>query len=190
MTAIATLLISSPVFASADGHHDLVHDLLMHIGLTILIATVLAYVGHVAEQPLIITGITQFAISAGLGILFFQLIGFALGGGKYDAFYLAVCCGISSTAIVVLGVQPNLANPEILQILLSFAKAGVLVAISVAMSKYVLPALFSRIAKIPELTLLMPVGLVLCSLRGSTRFWPVARDGSADCGRFYFDFSL
>jgi hypothetical protein len=61
-------------------------------------------------------------------------------------------------AIVVLGVQPNLANPEILQILLSFAKAGVLVAISVAMSKYVLPSLFSRIAKIPELTLLMSVG--------------------------------
>lgn len=246
VTAIAILLISGSVFASADGHHDPVHDLLMHIGLTILVATILAYVGHVAKQPLILaylaagaligpnfglgliktekdistiselglvlllfmigmeidlkkikasgkslilTGITQFAICAGLGILFFQLIGFQLGGGKYDAFYLAVCCGISSTAIVVkllygkfeldtlagrltlgvlvfqdiwaivvLGVQPNLANPELLQILLSFAKAGVLVAISIAMSKYVLPSLFSRIAKIPELTLLMSVG--------------------------------
>ncbi|MFZ5629429.1 MAG: cation:proton antiporter [Spirochaetota bacterium] len=246
VTAAIFVSLSGALFAAADGHHDPVHDLLMHIGLTILVATILAYLGHVAKQPLILaylaagaligpnfglgliktekdistiselglilllfmigmeidlkkikasgkslilTGITQFAICAGLGILFFQLIGFQLGGGKYDAFYLAVCCGISSTAIVVkllygkfeldtlagrltlgvlvfqdiwaivvLGVQPNLANPEILQILLSFAKAGVLVAISVAMSKYVLPALFSRIAKIPELTLLMSVG--------------------------------
>lgn len=247
LVAVVTLVLcaSSSIFA-ADGQHDPVHDLLMHIGLTILAATVLAYLGHLAKQPLIlaylsagallgpnfglgliqsekdistiselglvlllfmigleidlkkikesgksliVTGITQFAICAGLGIIFFQLIGFALGQGKYDAFYLAVCCGISSTAIVVkllygkfeldtlagrltlgvlvfqdiwaiviLGVQPNLANPEILQILLSFAKAGVLVAVSVALSKYVLPLLFSHIAKIPELTLLMSVG--------------------------------
>lgn len=243
---ITTLLISSSVYASADVQHDPVHDLLMHIGLTILVATVFAYLGHVAKQPLILaylaagaligpnfgfglikserdistiselglvlllfmigmeidlkkiqaagkslilTGITQFAICAGLGVLFFQLIGFPLGAGKYDAFYLAVCCAISSTAIVVkllygkfeldtlagrltlgvlvfqdiwaivvLGVQPNLANPGIGQILLSFAKAGVLVALSVALSKYILPFLFSRIAKIPELTLLMSVG--------------------------------
>ena len=233
------------VFASGDAH-DPVHDLLMHIGLTILIATIVAYLGNLAKQPLILaylaagaiigpnfglgliksekdistiselglvlllfmigmeidlkkikasgkslilTGITQFAICAGLGIMFFQLIGFALGGGKYDAFYLAVACGISSTAIVVkllygkfeldtlagrftlgtlvfqdiwaiviLGVQPNLADPQILQILLSFAKAGALVAVSMALSKYVLPALFSRIAKIPEMTLLLSVG--------------------------------
>lgn len=240
------LSLTSGLSASPDFPHDPVHDLLMHVGLTILVATILAYLGHSARQPLILaylaagaligpnfgfgliksekdiatiselglvlllfmigmeidlkkirasgkslifTGVTQFAICAGLGIVFFQLMGFALGGGKYDAFYLAVCCGISSTAIVVkllyakfeldtlagrltlgvlvfqdiwaivvLGVQPNLANPEVLEILLSFAKAAVLIAISVAMSKYVLPELFSRIAKIPELTLLMSVG--------------------------------
>jgi len=233
------------VFASGDAH-DPVHDLLMHIGLTILAATIVAYIGNFAKQPLIlaylaagaligpnfgfgliksekdistiselglvlllfmigmeidlkkikasgksliVTGITQFAICAGLGIMFFQLIGFALGGGKYDAFYLAIACGISSTAIVVkllygkfeldtlagrftlgtlvfqdiwaiviLGVQPNLANPQVLDILLSFAKAGLLVAISMSLSKYVLPRLFTRIAKIPEMMLLMSVG--------------------------------
>jgi Kef-type K+ transport system membrane component KefB len=246
VTISASMLVTSAVMASAEGHSDPVHDLLVHIGLTILMATILAYLGYLAKQPLIlaylaagvllgpnfglgliqsekdistiselglvlllfmigmeidlkkikesgksliITGITQFAICAGLGILFFQQIGFALGGGKYDALYLAVCCGISSTAIVVkllygkfeldtlagrltlgvlvfqdiwaivvLGVQPNLGNPEVLQILLSFAKAGLLVAISIGLSKFVLPTLFSRIAKIPELTLLMSVG--------------------------------
>ncbi|MBV6493859.1 MAG: Glutathione-regulated potassium-efflux system protein KefB [Turneriella sp.] len=147
-------------------------------------------------KSLITSGVTQFAISVALGLGFFALLGYSLSGSKYDLFYLAVCCGISSTAIVVkllyskfeldtlsgrltlgilvfqdiwaiivLGVQPNLANPQILDILLTFAKAGALVAISVAMSKYVLPYAFSRIAKIPELVLLTSLGwcLAVCA---------------------------
>jgi len=61
-------------------------------------------------------------------------------------------------AIIVLGIQPNLANPEILAILLSFAKGGLLVAASLAVSKYILPLVFRSIAKIPELVLVSSLG--------------------------------
>jgi predicted Kef-type K+ transport protein len=61
-------------------------------------------------------------------------------------------------AIIVLGIQPNLANPEILAILFSFAKGGLLVAASLAISKYILPRIFKSIAKIPELVLVSSLG--------------------------------
>lgn len=56
-------------------------------------------------------------------------------------------------AIVVLGVQPNLSDPAMLDILLSFAKGGILVAGSLLVSKYLLHRLFRHIAKIPEMVL-------------------------------------
>lgn len=61
-------------------------------------------------------------------------------------------------AILVLGIQPNLANPEILQILGSFAKGVLLVAVSFAMSRYLLGRLFKHIAKQPELILVASLG--------------------------------
>lgn len=36
-----------------------------------------------------------------LGVLFFMAIGLAMGGGKFDALYLAVACALSSTVIIV-----------------------------------------------------------------------------------------
>jgi Kef-type K+ transport system membrane component KefB len=244
--------VTGSVFASGDeGHHDPVHDLLIQIGITILTASFVAYLGNLAKQPLILaylatgvilgpnigfgiiqseanistiseiglvlllfmigmeidlkkikasgkslilTGILQFAICAALGFGFFSLIGYTIGGEpkKYDLFYMSVCCGISSTAIVVkllyskfeldtlagritlgilvfqdiwaiviLGVQPNLADPKVLDILASFGKAGILVFISVMISKYILPKLFGKIAKIPEMMLLVSLGWCL-----------------------------
>jgi len=70
--AIAPLLLSGGLFASADSHHDPVHDLLMHIGLTILVATILAYLGHVAKQPLILAYLAAGALigpNFGLGLI-------------------------------------------------------------------------------------------------------------------------
>ncbi len=61
-------------------------------------------------------------------------------------------------AIIVLAIQPNLADPKILQILLTFAKGGILVVAALLASKYVLPFVFHTVAKIPELLLVISIG--------------------------------
>ena len=140
-------------------------------------------------KSLIITGITQFPLTALIGVGFFLLLGYTLDNGKYDLIYLVACCGLSSTAIVVkllygkfelstlggrislgilvfqdiwviilLGIQPNLANPDLLQILFSFLKGILLVLVSLSISKYILPRLFKTIAKVPELILVFSLG--------------------------------
>ncbi|BAM89670.1 glutathione-regulated potassium-efflux system protein [Bradyrhizobium oligotrophicum S58] len=57
-------------------------------------------------------------------------------------------------AILFLAVQPSLDDLHVGVILLSFARAGALVAIALLLSRYVLPTLFHRIARTPELILL------------------------------------
>jgi Trk K+ transport system NAD-binding subunit len=57
-----------------------------------------------------------------------------------------------------LGIQPNLADPDIIQILLSFGKGILLVVLSMLISKYILPRLFKSIAKVPELVLISSLG--------------------------------
>lgn len=61
-------------------------------------------------------------------------------------------------AIVLLGIQPNLASPQVLVILMSFAKGIGLVLLSLLLSKYVLAVMFRRIAKLPELVLVASLG--------------------------------
>jgi Kef-type K+ transport system membrane component KefB len=61
-------------------------------------------------------------------------------------------------AIVLLGIQPNLANPQILIILWSFAKGAGLVVASLLLSKYALGYFFKKIAKLPELMLVASLG--------------------------------
>jgi Kef-type K+ transport system membrane component KefB len=61
-------------------------------------------------------------------------------------------------AIVLLGIQPNLANPQILIILWSFAKGAGLVVASLLLSKYALGYFFRKIAKLPELMLVASLG--------------------------------
>jgi Kef-type K+ transport system membrane component KefB/voltage-gated potassium channel Kch len=57
-------------------------------------------------------------------------------------------------AILFLAVQPSLGDLHVAVILLSFARAGALVAIALLLSRYVLPRIFHRIARSPELMLL------------------------------------
>ncbi|MCS6927331.1 MAG: cation:proton antiporter [Candidatus Binatia bacterium] len=57
-------------------------------------------------------------------------------------------------AILVLALQPNLLNPQLSLLLLSFAKGAVVVAASFVVSRYVLPGVFRSIAKLPEVMLL------------------------------------
>ncbi len=236
-----TCVLILPEFGFASGDKENGHHLISSIGISILAAAILAYLGNFIKQPLLLayilagvvigpkigfefvleaeinviseiglilllfmigleidmkkikdsgkslitTGLLQFILCVSMGFGFFILIGFSMGDGKYDLAYLAVCCGISSTtivvkllhekfeldtlpgrltlgmlvfqdiwAIVILGIQPNLANPDILQILWSFGKGGILVVISLLISKYLLGYIFRTIAKLPELILI------------------------------------
>ena len=61
-------------------------------------------------------------------------------------------------AILFLAVQNDLAKPSVLPILLSLGKGVGLVVMSLAISRYLLPVLFRRIAKVPELMLVTALG--------------------------------
>jgi Kef-type K+ transport system membrane component KefB len=61
-------------------------------------------------------------------------------------------------AIVLLSIQSSLANPQLLSIFQDFAEAGLIVLISLVLSKYVLRYLFQRIARTPELVLVASLG--------------------------------
>lgn len=61
-------------------------------------------------------------------------------------------------AILFLAIQPNLQNLEFIPITFSIGKAGILVAASWMLAKYVLPKVFKTIAKQPELVLVTAMG--------------------------------
>ncbi len=135
-----------------------------------------------AGRSITVTALVQIFGGVAVGLAFFQLIGFGLGAGQWDALYLAVAAALSSTVIIVkvlydkqeldthtgrvtlgvlvlqdlavilfLAVQPNLENLAPSVILLSAVRVVVLVAATLAVSRYVLPAVFRRVARLPEL---------------------------------------
>lgn len=57
-------------------------------------------------------------------------------------------------AILFLAVQPSLGNLQISVVLLSVGRVGLLVAVALTISRFVLPRLFHQIARRPELILL------------------------------------
>lgn len=57
-------------------------------------------------------------------------------------------------AIVVLGIQPNLANPQVTKLLASLGSGVLLVGATLLISKTVLPRVFRSVAKMPELVLI------------------------------------
>ncbi len=61
-------------------------------------------------------------------------------------------------AIVVLAIQPNLNNPEIRQIAETFVIGAGIVSATFLASRYLLPIIFRRIAKIPELMVITSLG--------------------------------
>ncbi len=61
-------------------------------------------------------------------------------------------------AIVVLSIQSSLGNPQVLDILRDFGEAGLVILISMVLSKYVLGYIFRKIAKLPELILVASLG--------------------------------
>lgn len=139
----------------------------------------------VAGKPVLVTGVLQFVLCVALGLLFFYPLGFRVGNGDFALLYIAVCCAISSTmivvkllydkaeldtlpgritlgvlvfqdiwAIVVLGIQPNLLDPQFGTLLGSLVKGALLVAASLLVSKLLLPQIFRSVAKLPELMLI------------------------------------
>lgn len=119
-----------------------------------------------------------------LGLGLFLAMGLPLGGGKFDALYLAVAAALASTVIIVkvlydkreldtlpgritlgilvmqdlfvilfLAVQPSLNDLRASVVLLSMVRVGVLVATALLVARFVLPRLFYRIARLPELVL-------------------------------------
>ncbi|MDZ4164915.1 MAG: cation:proton antiporter [Smithellaceae bacterium] len=61
-------------------------------------------------------------------------------------------------AIIILALQPNMANPHIMAILPTFFSGALLVTAAFAASKYLLPRLFRYVAKLPELLLIISLG--------------------------------
>lgn len=60
-------------------------------------------------------------------------------------------------AIIVILIQPNLSNPEIVPILMSFLGIALLIGSTVALSRYLAAIGFKWIAKVPELILLAAI---------------------------------
>jgi Kef-type K+ transport system membrane component KefB/voltage-gated potassium channel Kch len=243
---VLLLLLAPVILFAEDGVGSKTSHLLSSIGISILAATVMAFLSHLTKQPLLLayiaagviigpnigfnfvsskedisviaeiglilllfmigleidmkklresgralifSGLFQFVICTLLGFLILPYLPLGSGFGKYGIFYLAVCCALSSTAIVVkllygkfelatlagnitlgvlifqdiwaivvLGVQPNLASPDVIKILISFGKGALLVALSLFLSRYVLPIIFKSIARTPELVLVASLG--------------------------------
>lgn len=72
-------------------------------------------------------------------------------------------------AIVFLAIQPNLHNLQVLSVSLSLGKASVLIVTSWMLAKYLLPPIFRKIAKQPELVLVTAMGWCfgICGLANS-----------------------
>ena len=61
-------------------------------------------------------------------------------------------------AIVFLAIQHDLKNPAPVQLLVSLVKGIAVVALALALSRYVLPILFRSVAKLPEVVLIAALG--------------------------------
>ncbi len=88
-------LIASPDSISAISELGLIFLLFM-IGLEIDLKKIVS-----AGRSITLTALVQICIGAILGVFFFRLCGFGLGGGEWDALYLGVAGALSSTVIIV-----------------------------------------------------------------------------------------
>ncbi len=182
-------LIESTETISAIAELGLIFLLFM-IGLEIDLKKIVS-----AGRSITLTALVQICGGAILGVFFFRLCGFGLGGGAWDALYLGVAGALSSTVIIVkvlyekqeldtltgritlgvlvlqdlaailfLAVQPNLENLAPTIVLLSLVRVVLLVAVALVVSRYLLPVIFRRVARSPEL---VQVGaLAWCFLLG------------------------
>lgn len=140
-------------------------------------------------KQLMVTGVGQFVLCVLLGVGFFSLFNYSFSGDHLEGLYLALLCGLSSTAIVVkilydkfesdtihgritlgiliiqdvwaillLAIQPNLANPYLPAIFVAILKTVFLVVAGLLFSRYILKYIFESIINAPEMIVLMSVG--------------------------------
>ncbi len=169
-------LIESAESISAISELGLIFLLFM-IGLEIDLKKIIS-----AGRSITLAALAQIGGGALLGVFFFRLCGFGLGGGKWDALYLGVAAAFSSTVIIVkvlyerqeldtftgritlgvlvlqdlaailfLAIQPNLENLAPTILLLSLVRVIFLVSVALLVSRYLLPIIFRRVARSPEL---------------------------------------
>jgi Kef-type K+ transport system membrane component KefB len=211
---IAAGAIIGPEFGFGWVHSKDDIRIIAHIGLILLLFMIGLELDlkklKESGKTLITAGISQFILCTALGLGFFTLLGFTIGepyeyrifgvkvlGSEYDLLYLAVCMALSSTtivvkllyekyeldtlagritlgvlvfqdiwAIVVLSFQSSLKNPQVMGLLQDFCEGGLLIAISLVLSKYVLGYIFRKIAPLPELVLVASLGwcFLICGL--------------------------
>lgn len=92
---IGLKLVSNPAGIEVISEIGLIL-LLFIIGLELNPAKLLS-----SGRQLIYAGVGQFLLSILIGVGFFMMMGYDLSKGRIDALYLAMCCALSSTAIVV-----------------------------------------------------------------------------------------
>ncbi|MDQ3117040.1 MAG: cation:proton antiporter, partial [Verrucomicrobiota bacterium] len=88
-------LIASAESISAIAELGLIFLLFM-IGLEIDLKKIVS-----AGRSITLTALVQICAGAIIGVFFFRLCGFGLGGGEWDALYLGVAGALSSTVIIV-----------------------------------------------------------------------------------------
>jgi Kef-type K+ transport system membrane component KefB len=88
-------LIAAPDSISAIAELGLIFLLFM-IGLEIDLKKIVS-----AGRSITLTALVQICAGAILGVFFFRLCGFGLGGGAWDALYLGIAAALSSTVIIV-----------------------------------------------------------------------------------------
>jgi Kef-type K+ transport system membrane component KefB len=139
-------------------------------------------------KVILIAAVAQFVICVALGIAFFMIPGYSMGNHLaiiylavtfafsstmivvkllYDKFELDTLPGRITLGVLVLqdiwailflAIQPNLDNPQIGTIAFSFLQGIALVGFCYLMRRYVLPRLFKKIAKNPELIVVTALG--------------------------------
>lgn len=137
---------------------------------------------------ILIVAVVQFVVCVGLGILFFSIPGFSNNNTLtivylaitfgfsstmivvkllYDKFELDTLPGRITLGVLViqdvwailfLAIQPNLDNPQVSIIAFALLKGIALVGGCWLLSRYVLPKIFWRVAKNPELVIVTALG--------------------------------
>ncbi|MDD2277078.1 MAG: cation:proton antiporter [Smithellaceae bacterium] len=101
---VAGALIGPQIGFSLVSHPDNI-EVISEIGLILLLFIIGLELNPAkllsSGKKLIYAGVGQFIFCVLIGLGFFVLLGYPLGGGRIEALYLSLFCALSSTAIVV-----------------------------------------------------------------------------------------
>jgi Kef-type K+ transport system membrane component KefB/Trk K+ transport system NAD-binding subunit len=188
---ITGFLLGPEMLNIVHSHEDI--TLMASLGLIFLLfmigleLDVMALLGM--GKTVIATGLCQFPLCVGCHVGTFMALnaaGIGFGTGQYPVLYTGLCCGISSTmivvklladfhqsdttpgrltvgilifqdvwAIIVLAIQPDLANPQPQIVGKQFALIAGLIVVAMTYAKFVLPVVFVSTSNNTELMLVL-----------------------------------